>query len=214
MIPLPQCSWRSERRCSAASLPSLSPSDEGYSTTSSHEGPAGWTYGNCQKIHSPVKDTLCPDKSFSSVGLNKTHYTNKGFWSFGHDDNDRSTCSTMGTTASFTTALDPSLHSDSSYWNNDYDTASSSSSISSPSRVKVKPYRFRDEPEKKIIVKTELCRAILEGKSCKFGDKCNFAHTEDELKFRTLLERHEAGLIDKDTYRTRPCLDQIMTGDW
>lgn len=82
------------------------------------------------------------------------------------------------------------------------------------SSTKVKPYRFRDEPQKKIIVKTELCRAILEGKPCRFGAKCNFAHDETELKYKTLVERHDAGLIDKETYRTRPCLDHIMVGDW
>ena len=98
--------------------------------------------------------------------------------------------------------------------NNATATTSSSSGSSSGTSTKVKPYRFRDEPQKKIIVKTELCRAILEGKPCRFGSKCNFAHHENELKYKTLVERHDAGLIDKETYRTRPCLDHIMVGDW
>lgn len=97
--------------------------------------------------------------------------------------------------------------------NNATATTSSSSGSSSGTSTKVKPYRFRDEPQKKIIVKTELCRAILEGKPCRFGSKCNFAHHENELKYKTLVERHDAGLIDKETYRTRPCLDHIMVGD-
>ncbi len=79
---------------------------------------------------------------------------------------------------------------------------------------KIKPYRFRDEPQKKNIVKTELCSAILEGRPCKFGAKCNFAHHEGELRYQTIRERHNAGLIDGEIWRTRPCLNHIATGDW
>ena len=82
--------------------------------------------------------------------------------------------------------------------------------------LSVKPYKFRDDPEKRITVKTEMCRAILKGGKCPFHakGKCNFAHSEDELKYRTYFERHDHGLIDKETYRTSPCLDHVSTGDW
>ena len=79
---------------------------------------------------------------------------------------------------------------------------------------KLRPYTFRDEREKQIIVKTELCRKIQEGLPCEFGDRCNFAHSEEEIQLKTLQERHDAGLIDKETYCTRPCLDYVATGDW
>ncbi len=78
----------------------------------------------------------------------------------------------------------------------------------------VKPYRFRDEPNKRNIVKTEYCKAVLEGRPCRFGKKCNFAHHESELKYQTLVARDEANLCDIETHRTRPCFYHVATGDW
>jgi hypothetical protein len=63
-------------------------------------------------------------------------------------------------------------------------------------------------------VKTEMCTSIVRGNSCAFGIKCKYAHEIDELSLRTLVERDEAGLIDLMTFRTRPCLDHVMTGSW
>ena len=64
------------------------------------------------------------------------------------------------------------------------------------------------------ITKLEFCESVVQGVICKFGSKCAFAHSESELQFTTLRERAEAGLIDILTYRTRPCLDHVMTGSW
>ena len=63
-------------------------------------------------------------------------------------------------------------------------------------------------------VKTEMCTSIVRGNSCAFGIKCKYAHEIDELSLRTRVERDEAGLIDLMTFRTRPCLDHVMTGSW
>ena len=80
--------------------------------------------------------------------------------------------------------------------------------------LKKKPQNFRDDPQKRARVKTELCQNFMMGKPCKFGKKCNYAHGHHELKLTKLKERHEAGLLDATTYRTRPCFNQIATGAW
>ena len=80
--------------------------------------------------------------------------------------------------------------------------------------IKKKPQNFRDDPQKRARVKTELCQNFMTGKSCKYGRKCNYAHGHHELKLTKLKERHEAGLLDAATYRTRPCFDHIATGSW
>jgi hypothetical protein len=80
--------------------------------------------------------------------------------------------------------------------------------------LKKKPQNFRDDPKKRARVKTELCQNFMMGKHCKFGKKCNYAHGRHELKLTKLKERHEAGLLDATTYRTRPCFNHIATGAW
>jgi hypothetical protein len=62
--------------------------------------------------------------------------------------------------------------------------------------------------------KTEMCTIMLREKFCRFGDKCKYAHHIDELSQQTLRERSESGLIDLMTFRTRPCIDHVMTGSW
>ena len=41
------------------------------------------------------------------------------------------------------------------------------------------------EPEFMKKSKTELCRYWTQGQVCKFGEKCTFAHGEDELQKKT-----------------------------
>ncbi len=62
--------------------------------------------------------------------------------------------------------------------------------------------------------KIEMCKNILLGNDCPFGDKCVFAHKKEELQLTKLKERHDAGLLDANTYRTRPCFDHVSTGSW
>ena len=62
--------------------------------------------------------------------------------------------------------------------------------------------------------KIEMCKSVLLGAECSFGRLCTYAHHESELQLRTLKERHDAGLIDASTYRTRPCFDHVATGAW
>jgi hypothetical protein len=97
-------------------------------------------------------------------------------------------------------------------------SASSNSSqqttITGHTKPKTRSQRFRDDPEKKSSIKTEMCKFIILNQECEFGSKCNFAHDESELRCKTILERHEQGLIDKETFRTKPCLAHISTGSW
>ena len=63
--------------------------------------------------------------------------------------------------------------------------------------------------------KGEMCKSIERGGKCSFGAKCKYAHDKSELTHQTLMDRHAAGLIDDlQTFRTRPCLDHVMTGSW
>ena len=41
---------------------------------------------------------------------------------------------------------------------------------------------------------------------------CTYAHGPEELQMTKLRDFHDAGLIDMDTFRTKPCLTWIMTG--
>ncbi|CAN0242626.1 unnamed protein product, partial [Pylaiella littoralis] len=60
--------------------------------------------------------------------------------------------------------------------------------------------------------KTELCINYEKG-SCKYGDRCAFAHGREELRFRTLREMENAGRIpDANKYRCVPCMTWVSTG--
>eukprot|EP00957_Ditylum_brightwellii_P165221 12579638-Ditylum_brightwellii.AAC.1 len=62
--------------------------------------------------------------------------------------------------------------------------------------------------------KTELCENFIKYGWCKYKLSCDYAHGEDELRLKTLLERHDAGLLDLETFRTKLCIDHIITGKW
>jgi hypothetical protein len=73
---------------------------------------------------------------------------------------------------------------------------------------------FTPTNKKGNLMKTEFCKFILKNQRCKFGSLCNFAHSEREMNYKTLFARHDAGLLDKETLRTRPCFDFVATGSW
>jgi len=56
-----------------------------------------------------------------------------------------------------------------------------------PSKIHVVAQNLRGDPFRKAKVKTELCLHYTRGKKCPFGDKCNYAHGEEELKVRRPL---------------------------
>ena len=74
--------------------------------------------------------------------------------------------------------------------------------------------KFRDEPEKKKFVKTELCGSFPFVEDCLYGKNCNYAHCKEELTLTLLVERHEEKMLDKETFMTRPCLNFVSTGSW
>ena len=62
--------------------------------------------------------------------------------------------------------------------------------------------------------KTQLCKHFLNDQKCRWGNLCNYAHGYDELELTTLKERHDAGLLDANVYRNKPCMMHIATGSW
>jgi hypothetical protein len=71
-----------------------------------------------------------------------------------------------------------------------------------------------DDSVRKSRMKTEMCMNWANNRPCPFGAQCTYAHGEDELQMTKLLDLHQAGLIDVDTYRTKPCLTWVATGSW
>lgn len=77
------------------------------------------------------------------------------------------------------------------------------------------PQNLKGDPHRQAKVKTELCLHYVRGKECPFGSRCNYAHGEDELKYTTLFELKEAGLVEDITrYRSHPCVSWVATGAW
>jgi len=76
------------------------------------------------------------------------------------------------------------------------------------------PQNLRGDPFRSAKVKTELCRNFNSAKGCPFGDKCNYAHGEHELKFTKLMDLERAGLVDIEIFRTHPCPTWVATGAW
>jgi hypothetical protein len=71
-----------------------------------------------------------------------------------------------------------------------------------------------DDSVRKSRMKTEMCMNYANNRPCPFGAHCTYAHGEEELQMTKLLDLHQAGLIDVDTYRTKPCLTWVATGSW
>lgn len=70
--------------------------------------------------------------------------------------------------------------------------------------------RFNNIEEKKMFIeeykrkyKTELCKNFELRGTCKFGDKCCFAHGKHELKSKT---------ITHNKFKTKPCKQYFKTG--
>jgi hypothetical protein len=94
------------------------------------------------------------------------------------------------------------------------ESASPKISPRNPGKVSPPPQNLRGDPFRSAKVKTELCRNFFTEKGCPFGDKCNYAHGEEELKFTKLVDLERAGLIDIEIFRTHPCPTWVATGSW
>jgi Zinc finger C-x8-C-x5-C-x3-H type (and similar). len=85
----------------------------------------------------------------------------------------------------------------------------------SPQSLSPLPQNLKGDPLRQAKVKTELCLFFSRGKPCPFGEKCNYAHGEDELKYTKLVEMDRAGLVaDIKSYRAYPCFSWVSTGAW
>lgn len=76
------------------------------------------------------------------------------------------------------------------------------------------PQNLRGDPFRSAKVKTELCRFFNTEKGCVYGDKCNYAHGEQELKFNKLMDLERAGLVDVEVFRCHVCFTWVATGAW
>lgn len=59
-----------------------------------------------------------------------------------------------------------------------------------------------------------MCMYIARGRTCPFGNTCNYAHYPSDVKLASFKNRIELGLIDNETYRNKPCFDFVATGSW
>lgn len=66
--------------------------------------------------------------------------------------------------------------------------------------------------EEKKLKKTQLCANFMKGLPCPWGNDCGFAHGESELRFQGLVAAAKEGILDIETFRTRPCLTHVATG--
>ncbi|TKR88561.1 hypothetical protein L596_012785 [Steinernema carpocapsae] len=79
------------------------------------------------------------------------------------------------------------------------DTSSPSPPNTSPSWMSSMPHDASPPPNPirpVIAYKTKMCRAMSETGLCRFAERCTFAHSEEELRFRSLQH---------PKYRTKPC---------
>ncbi|KAI9355134.1 hypothetical protein DFJ73DRAFT_826305 [Zopfochytrium polystomum] len=75
---------------------------------------------------------------------------------------------------------------------------------SKPSQVaqKASSPKARKEPKQKTLWKTEFCNSWRETGECRFGQNCDFAHSEEELR---VVERPA-------NWKTKPCLNFFTNG--
>ncbi|KAL7489279.1 hypothetical protein ACHAW6_014864 [Cyclotella cf. meneghiniana] len=170
-----------------------------------------------QDNHPQIPHTLLP--SITSLSLDTARpgkQTNRGVLnplrppSFSHGSFSRGELAPSPThamaierSASFDTSQSPSAQSPI--------PSQSGSKVPTPLQAPL-PQNLRGDPFRSAKVKTELCRYYNTPKGCVFGDKCNYAHGEQELKFNKLIDLEAAQLIDVEVFRTHPCFTWVATG--
>ena len=79
------------------------------------------------------------------------------------------------------------------------------------------PVGSNHKNRKNNFYKVELCRSVFLGKPCQYGNACNYAHHQKEMRLATFGERDRADMIPYNVgwgnFRTRPCPDYVATGN-
>ena len=81
-------------------------------------------------------------------------------------------------------------------------------------RIPTKQANEKQDQSQTSRYKIQLCKHFMESGECKHGNSCHFAHGYHDLLLTTLQERHDAGLVDANVYRNKPCMIHIATGSW
>ncbi len=100
------------------------------------------------------------------------------------------------------------------YSNPDYYCQDVAADCPSPPPLRGSPRSTADTPTfKNKKWKTQMCS---NGSACRFGSRCHFAHSKDELQKSTLHElmQDHADANDDYPYLTYPCMFQIIYGEW
>ncbi len=67
--------------------------------------------------------------------------------------------------------------------------------------------KIETKVENRVQRKTQMCKSISAGIQCKFGDRCNFAHSESEILVRERIEKPSTPAVPK----TKMC-QSIVSG--
>ncbi|KAL3800441.1 hypothetical protein HJC23_011678, partial [Cyclotella cryptica] len=170
-----------------------------------------------QDTHPQIPHTLLP--SMTSLSLDITRHgnqSNRGVLNplrppaFSHGSFSRGELAPSPTHA---TSIERSSSFDTSHTPSAHSPIPSQSGAKAPAPLQAPlPQNLRGDPFRSAKVKTELCRYYNTPKGCVFGDKCNYAHGEQELKFNKLMDLEAAQLIDVEVFRTHPCFTWVATG--
>ena len=77
------------------------------------------------------------------------------------------------------------------------------------------PAIMKEKSGANIKKKTELCRSFLNGRECKFGLKCSFAHGEHERQAKLFADIDCVNTLeDAAHYGGYLCFDYVSTGSW
>ena len=194
-----------------------------YSSENDYSLPHGITYpysANTHVYHSPVPSRYRNNKSIITTPTSKCNFAYINEANIYETSETSSPCRVSESNTYKTSRNSSRRRSESSLKIQAKSKSISSRRKSEPliqlsSPTPPTPQDLTKDPLRKSKTKTELCLHYSKFNLCPFGNNCNYAHGEDELKFTKLLDMEKAGLIvDAMWYRTHPCWFHIATGAW